>query len=106
MGKHTPGPWERFTLREVTAKDPDEEASNVLICTTYDSHQPEANARLISAAPDYAEVAPTAADILEQYAAFIRTQKSDDFELHPYLPLVEETAQSLRAAIAKAEGRS
>lgn len=62
----------------------------------------EANARLITAAPDLIEAAPDAADILERYADFIRTLHSDELERHPYLPLIEETAERLRAAIAKA----
>lgn len=61
-----------------------------------------ADARLIAAAPDLLEPAPCAADILEQYAEYIRTVKADDLERHPYLPLIEDTAAQLRAAIAKA----
>jgi hypothetical protein len=64
-----------------------------------------ADARLIAAAPDFAEAAPDAADLLEHYADFIRTSvKADDLELHPYLPNIERTASDLRAAIAKARG--
>lgn len=38
-----------------------------------------------------------AADLLERYAAFIRTVPSTDFELHPYLPEVDRVAAELRA---------
>lgn len=62
------------------------------------------DARLIAAAPDFAEVAPDAADLLERYAEFIRTVGADDLELRPYLPEVERVAECLRAAIAKATG--
>ncbi|MFK4871616.1 hypothetical protein [Novosphingobium sp. ZW T3_23] len=65
-----------------------------------------ADARLIAAAPDFIEAAPDAADLLEQYAAFILTVKPDDLELHPYQPAVEQAASALRAAIAKARGES
>lgn len=64
-----------------------------------------ANARLIASSPDLLEPAPDAADILEQYAEFIRTSvNADDLERHPYVPLIEETATRLRAAIARARG--
>jgi hypothetical protein len=49
-----------------------------------------ADARLIAAAPDLVKPAPDAADLLEQYAEYIRTSvKADDLERHPYLPLIE-----------------
>jgi Lar family restriction alleviation protein len=38
-----------------------------------------------------------AADLLDRYAAFIRTVKADDLELHPYLPEVERIAAELRS---------
>ena len=66
----------------------------------------EANAWLIAAAPDLIEPAPDAADILEQYAEYIRGVKADELERHPYLPMIEDTARALRAAIAKATGQT
>lgn len=64
----------------------------------------DANIRLIAAAPDLIEPAPDAADILEHYAEYIRTVKADELERHPYLPLIEDTAAKLRAAITAALG--
>lgn len=62
-----------------------------------------ANALLIAASPDYAAVAPDAADLLEQYADFIRhSVKADDLEAHPYLPEIDRVVEDLRAAISKA----
>lgn len=66
--------------------------------------QAEANARLIAAAPDFAEAAPDAADILEHYAEYVRGLPSAEFERHPYIPEIEEAAAKLRAAILKATG--
>lgn len=64
-----------------------------------------ADARLITAAPDFAEAAPDAADLLEHYASFVREQVSAaDLERHPYLPHLEQVAADLRAALAKARG--
>lgn len=41
-----------------------------------------------------------AADILDQYASFIRTDvKADDLERHPYVPQIEQCADDLRAAL-------
>lgn len=66
----------------------------------------EANASLIAAAPDFAAVAPDAADILDNYAGFIRhSVKANDLDMHPYLPHLEDVAAQLRAAIAKATGK-
>jgi len=41
-----------------------------------------------------------AAHLLEQYAAFIDKVKPVDFELHPYVPELETTAESLREILA------
>lgn len=41
-----------------------------------------------------------AADLLEHYAAFINKVKPDEIELHPYVPELEITAESLRELIA------
>jgi hypothetical protein len=39
-----------------------------------------------------------AADLLEQYAGFIRSDvKADDLERHPYLPLIEQVVADLRS---------
>jgi hypothetical protein len=64
-----------------------------------------ANARVISAAPDFVECAPDAVELLERYAEYIRTVKADDLERHPYLPHLEAVASDLRAALAKALGK-
>lgn len=63
-----------------------------------------ADARLIAAAPSFAEVAPDALDLLERYAEFIRTAPADDLERHPYLPAVEDTVARLRASLAQSKG--
>lgn len=47
------------------------------------------------ATPGDAEVRKDAADLLERYAAYVRTVKADDLELHPYLPEIERVAQAL-----------
>lgn len=107
---HTPGPW---VVDETDVRD----EAQAILCdrnglVVADAHlgarggECEANARLIAAAPDYAEVAPTAADLLEQYADFIRRDvKADDLERPPYLPLIDQTVADLRAVIAKATGQ-
>lgn len=65
----------------------------------------EANARLIAAAPDFAKVAPDAADILETYAGFIRhSVKADDLDMHPYLPHLEDIIAKIRAALSRVQG--
>lgn len=96
--KHTAGPWEVRGCELV--------GEGTLLATLHwhsgRSAENEADARLIAAAPDLLEPAPNAADILEQYAEYVRTVKADELERHPYLPLIEETAADLRAAIAKA----
>ena len=63
-----------------------------------------ADARLIAAAPDFADAAPDAAAILEHYAEYVRGLPSAEFERHPYIPAIEEAAAKLRAAILKATG--
>lgn len=102
VGGATPGPW------HVVGRDPTPEnvrfgywdvdgKSNVASSCTYH------DARLIAAAPDYAAVAPDAADLLSRYADFIRQSvKADELERHPYLPEIERVVEDLRAAIAKA----
>jgi len=46
-------------------------------------------------------VVATSADLLEQYASFIREDvKADDLERHPYLPLIESTVEDARAALS------
>jgi hypothetical protein len=42
--------------------------------------------------------ASDAADLLDQYAGYIRTVKADELERHPYLPHVEQVAEDLRAS--------
>ena len=42
-----------------------------------------------------------AADILEDYAEYIRSVKACELERHPYLPQVEEVISELRAAIGE-----
>lgn len=63
-----------------------------------------ADARLIAAAPDFVDPAADAADLLDQYAEYIRTVKADELERHPYLPKVEQVVQDLRAALLKSQG--
>jgi hypothetical protein len=100
---HTPGPWK---TRRWTGKEADIEAvvdGKPFLVT---GHALTADACLISAAPDLLEPAPLAADLLEHYAAFIRSGAvpANDLERHPYLPHIEEVAASLRGAVAKATG--
>lgn len=116
---HTPGPWSYRSQPHddwgvvragrnwiCQAKDPRRIDDEALAEHRRSKTDPwEGNARLISAAPDFAEVAPDAAYLLEQYAAFIRAEvKADELERHPYLPLIEQVAAELRAASAKASG--
>jgi hypothetical protein len=115
-GAHTPGPWH---VEPVTGEDDEQfwsdDWNGKVWCVCHPQTQcnatcvidwiNEGDARLIAAAPDFAEAAPNAADLLEQYAGFIRDDvKADDIERHPYLPLIEQTAADLRAAMAKATG--
>lgn len=112
--QHTPGPWaaSRQKARRVTA-------NGVVICNAVLRNtgsakngrkhgqkaeaEAEANARLIAAAPDFAAAAPDAADMLEQYADFIRREvKADELERHPYLPALEQVIGDLRAALRAA----
>jgi hypothetical protein len=106
--KHTPGPWRidpdaTFIGDHYVGTD----AADIALMASWSLElEPEqwANARLIAAAPELVEVAPDAADLLEQYADFIRTVPADELERHPYLPSIEDAARGLRAAIAKATG--
>lgn len=109
---HTKGPWvaeaaDIFGDHNIVLADRSEDCRAVaaVVSNMRDPLEVEANARLIAAAPDFAEVAPDAADILERYAEFIRTVGSCDLERHPYLPEVERIAETLRAAISKATSR-
>lgn len=115
--KPTPGPWKERDGNIFVVEGGDAQ----LICgigkgtglglSEYypiQAHKPQGmtNARLIAAAPDFVEPADDAADLLEQYAEFIRSVKADDLERHPYLPLVEDCIRGLRAALAKARGEA
>ena len=43
-----------------------------------------------------------AVDILDQYATFVREWvKSDDLGMHPYLPMIEQVRDSLRAHLER-----
>jgi hypothetical protein len=44
------------------------------------------------------EAVSEAVDLLRHYAEYIRTVKADEFERHPYLPLIEQVVDSLTAA--------
>lgn len=101
-GSSTPGPWvveDGWLQREA---GPFVDGRYLSVCVTATDIRDIA---LMTAAPDFAEVAPDAADILERYAEFIRTVASYDLERHPYLPEVERIAETLRAAISKASSR-
>ncbi len=106
MSGHTKGPW----FVEIEA-DPDGDVPRVFVChsgtecdvTTVCNLEPsrfaslelrEANARLISAAPDLLDALKEAADMLARIAT------GQDWGA------IEQMEQDARAAIAKAEGRS
>lgn len=60
--------------------------------------------RLSHSTPGDAEVRKDAADLLERYAAYVRTVKADDLELHPYLPEIERVAEALATPSGRAQG--
>lgn len=104
--RHTPGPWH---VRHCSGTIAVRGKRGVCVVHWHGPKDGEphmraiADANLIAVAPDFAEIAPDAADLLERYAAFIRENvKADDLEMHPYLPEVERVAEALRAALAKA----
>lgn len=98
MWKHaSPGTYSQINMHfEPDAYGPD------WACTPlYTRPAPSDQSKLVA---DLVEAAPEAANLLEQYAAFILTVKADELKLHPYQPAVEQAASALRAAIAKARG--
>lgn len=114
--EHTPGPWVPGDTSQHETMIIGRGGKGDYIChVQFEQHgggviaramEParRANARLITAAPDLYEASLSAADLLEQYAAFILTVSADDLELHPYQPAVEQAVSDLHAAIAKARG--
>ena len=103
--QHTPGPWKVGGQHRRAAVY----AGNTQVAFAREEYDrisstvAEANARLIAAAPDFAAAAPHAADMLEQYADFIRRDvKADELERHPYLPALEQVIDDLRAALRAA----
>ena len=110
--QHTPGPWSAVPMVNGAKgayyivgnrNGNNAEVELAQVGPTLSPHA-DANARLIAAAPDFAETAPDAADILEHYAEYVRGLPSTEFERHPYIPAIEEAAAKLRAAILKATG--
>lgn len=112
--KHTVGPWladfhneQRNGGRFITHVRGGNQLVPIAAVPTgvegYGREEGRANARLIAAAPDFAEVAPDAVDILDTYAGFIRhSVKADDLDMHPYLPHLEDVIAKLRAALSRA----
>lgn len=102
--QHTPGKWMAPRRTSVLGRGIVSTHQGRMVCTVAEHDEAEANARLIAAAPDFADAAPDAADILEHYAEYVRGLPSAEFERHPYIPAIEEAAAKLRAAILKATG--
>lgn len=98
MSKHTPGPWE---IKEADTSIGAEwyrilghgERGMVDVAETPYRH--EGNARLIAAAPDLLAAAKTLLDVL-----------ANEREDLPSSDAVGDARDALRAAIAKAEGKS
>lgn len=103
MSKHTPGPWivgGKYTVRTpFTSSD--------WICRTrderhgHDDNEDEANARLISAAPELLEALK---ELLDKRCTSMDIVGYDPQTGHP-LNAEGMAALNARAAIAKAEGR-
>lgn len=90
---HTPGPWKcDLVSLKIWANDGNAEIAQT--SSDVSIHEEEANAHLISAAPDLLSAARNAANVL---AALATGQLA---AIHPD----SNTLQELRAAIAKAKG--
>ena len=89
--KFTPGPWQTdgLDVRDTRFREPDACYPIATVDNNNAIDDPEANARLISAAPDLYEAARLAAETLEAVG----------------LSGCDQDAKRLRAAIAKAEGK-
>jgi hypothetical protein len=92
--KHTLGPWETFGPMRFTVYggDPKVRIAVVDYCTGADSAEHDANARLISAAPDLLAALQYVTDMLSSSVA------PDDYE--PFRRCMSQA----RAAISKATG--
>lgn len=95
MGKnhHTPGPWSSGAAIPITAKACDKSGFSLVFVNRDDKSEPEANARLIAAAPELLEALREALDCIRVYAP--------DY-MHG-MPRKHYVSQA-RAAIAKATG--
>jgi hypothetical protein len=106
---HTPGPW---TLDKATGKfghktndivaplEGDPHFSQQIVCVMgTDVDDMEANARLIAAAPELLAALKEAHNILTATSLLVKSEQFNSYLRDEFLPRV-------RAAIAKAEGRS
>ncbi len=105
--KHTPGPWYQFGCG-VTDENPKHVKPGTPLnliaatgddCDPGDESQQIANARLIAAAPELLAALNDALPLLEGF---------EDADMHEddEVPIVAPVLAKVRAAIAKAEGRS
>ncbi len=102
MTKHTPGPW-KFSAESI---DPEwsvvTTAGGSVIANVNDRHDQPANASLIAAAPDMLEALKEALSHLDENARFLR-----DIQAHAgKVSDAFSSADKVRAAIAKAEGKA
>lgn len=107
MSKHTPGPWwlgrdpSHFgSLTSITGgSDSTGGIRSVAEVGGLDIDEAEANARLISAAPDMLEVLKKLDDLRNEW------RNNDNFSSIDYMDEIDNLAEDIRAAIAKAEGK-
>ena len=88
--QHTPGPWSDGMDIPITAKSCDKAGLSLVFVNRDDKSEPEANARLIAAAPD----------LLEALQNMLGLTEASDYMG------AREIEQQARAAIAKATGGS
>lgn len=101
--KHTPGPWESFGPMRFTVYggDPKVRIAVIDYCTGADSAEHDANARLISAAPDLLAALRSNLEYLELKAQGFAAQYPPD---HCINLTVSRQLEQTRAAISKATG--
>lgn len=101
VGKHTKGPWAASGL-SVRCAEGARENTSICICTPNfrDDGSPYDNAHLIAAAPDYHGIAKDAAVILSAVLEDREESIGEEDEV------LRDLIGRIRAAIAKAEGRS
>ena len=106
MRRHTPGPWfvaaqnDALVIRRITTANGD-----IVAKLDYTPHEIcAANANLIAAAPELLQVSTAAWHLCESLLA--NHVEVREFYPGPTGELISEVRDALKAAIAKAEGRS